>query len=74
MPGAVYTVPGMIELFTIELEPEVANWLDSLTMNDFAKVDALAGRLAEDGTELDEPYSRHLQGKVRELRLSLARR
>jgi len=37
------------------------------------RVDFLVGLLAEDAETLDESYSRHLGGKVRELRFHLLR-
>ncbi|MEV6152437.1 type II toxin-antitoxin system RelE/ParE family toxin [Nonomuraea sp. NPDC052129] len=45
-----------------------------LTKVDYVKVDGLVGRLAAEAETLDEPYSKHLRGKVRELRLTLSRR
>ncbi|MBF8188425.1 type II toxin-antitoxin system RelE/ParE family toxin [Nonomuraea sp. K274] len=64
----------MSELYDVELEPEVVSWLDALAKVDYAKVNALVGRLAAEAETLDEPYSKHLRGKVRELRLTLSRR
>lgn len=60
-------------MYEIEVEPEVQSWLDSLTDRDFGRVDFLVGLLAERAETLDEPYTRHLGGKVRELRFHLLR-
>ncbi len=63
----------MGDLYEVEIEPEVRSWLEGLTDRDFGRVDFLAGLLAEDADTLGEPYSRHLGGKVRELRFRLLR-
>ncbi|WP_329085537.1 type II toxin-antitoxin system RelE/ParE family toxin [Streptosporangium sp. NBC_01469] len=63
-----------MRLYVIEVEPEIRSWLESLSERDYVKVEALADLLSEQAETLDEPYSRHLGGKVRELRLSLTRR
>lgn len=65
MPGSRYTV---------ELEPEVEKWLDSLTPHEHGRVMFYADLLADFDGVLDEPYSRHLGGKVRELRFRLEQR
>ena len=57
----------------IELEPEVREWLDTLSLKDYAKVEAMADILADQAETLGEPYSRHLSGKARELRFYLER-
>jgi hypothetical protein len=54
------------------LEPEVSDWLDSLSDFDYKRVDEVAGMLAEKGTSLGGPWSKHLIGDVWELRLRLA--
>jgi hypothetical protein len=59
------------ELYQFELEPEVRDWLDSLSDSDFKQVDELCGMLAENGTRLGGPWSDHLQGPVWELRVRL---
>ena len=61
-------MPG---LYDVEVEPEVGTWLDSLSDRDFGRVDFLVGVLAEQAETLGEPHSRHLGGKVRELRFHL---
>jgi hypothetical protein len=58
----------MARLFEIEVEPEVRSWLEQLSDRDFGRVDFLVGLLAAD---LGEPYTRHLGGRVRELRFHL---
>jgi hypothetical protein len=59
--------------YTIELEPEVRDWLEVLTLTEYAKVEAMADILADHAETLGEPYSRHLSGKTRELRFYLDR-
>ena len=51
----------------------MGTWLDSLSDRDFGRVDFLVGVLAEQAETLGEPHSRHLGGKVRELRFHLLR-
>jgi Phage derived protein Gp49-like (DUF891) len=63
-------VSGRIRrLHDVELEPEVRDWLASLS--DFKRVDEVCGMLAEKGTELGGPWSDHLDGPVWELRIRL---
>ena len=57
--------------YAVEIEPEVRSWLSGLTARDFGRVDFLVGLLAEHAADLGEPYTRHLGGKVRELRFRL---
>jgi hypothetical protein len=72
IPATVY--PGAIAArFVIELEPEVRTWLETLTLTEYAKVEAMADILADQAETLGEPYSRHLSGKTRELRFHLTR-
>ncbi len=63
----------MGRLYDIEIEPEVRSWLEGLSDRNFGRVDFLVGLLAERAEDLGEPYSRHLSGKVRELRFHLLR-
>ena len=49
----------------VELEPEVTDWLDTLTDDEFL--------LADQGVLLSEPFTRQLDGKLRELRFYLGR-
>jgi hypothetical protein len=60
-------------LYEVEIEPEVRSWLASLSDRDFGRVDFLVGLLAEHAEDLGEPYTRHVGGKVRELRFHLLR-
>jgi hypothetical protein len=66
-----YTMECMAGLYAVEVEPEVRAWLAALSDRDFGRVDFLAGLLADHPGDLGEPYSRHLGGKVRELRFHL---
>lgn len=59
------------ERFTIEIEPEVRLWLEQLPAHHFVITEQKVDRLAENATTLGEPYSRHLGGKLRELRFDL---
>ncbi|WP_280869954.1 type II toxin-antitoxin system RelE/ParE family toxin [Streptomyces sp. MJP52] len=61
----------MDSLFSIELEPEVRDWLQALPAKHFLKVDEYVGLLAEYATALGEPYARHLGDGLRELRPTL---
>jgi Phage derived protein Gp49-like (DUF891) len=51
----------------------VQSWLERLSDRDFGRADFLVGLLAERAEDLSEPYTRHLGGKVRELRFHLLR-
>lgn len=64
----------MSELYAVEVEPEVRAWLEGLSDRDFGRVDFLVGLLAEHAETLGEPHTRHLGGKLRELRFSLLSR
>jgi hypothetical protein len=57
--------------YDFELEPEVRDWLDSLSDGDFKRVGEVCRILAEKGTELGGPWSDHLDGPVWELRVRL---
>lgn len=59
------------ELFTVELEPEVRDWLQALPARQFLKIDEYVGLLAERADSLGEPYARYLGDGVRELRPTL---
>jgi ribosome-binding protein aMBF1 (putative translation factor) len=52
----------------IELEPEVVEWFGSLTEEEQARVGFHVDRLAARGLLLDEPHTKQLDGKLRELR------
>ena len=56
---------------TIELEPEVEEWLRQLPTAHFQRAAFYIDLLAEQGPRLREPYSRHLGGGLRELRFHL---
>lgn len=58
-------------LYAVEVEPEVAAWLRSLSDRDFGRVDTYVGMLAEYAETLSEPWSRNLGEGVRELRFHL---
>ncbi|WP_280213608.1 type II toxin-antitoxin system RelE/ParE family toxin [Nocardia cyriacigeorgica] len=61
----------MDPLYSIEIEPEVRAWLESLPAKHFLKVEEYVGLLAEHALTLGEPFSRHLGEGVRELRPTL---
>jgi hypothetical protein len=58
----------------VELEPEVRDWFLALDDTDAERVRFHIDRLAELGPALDEPHTRQLDGKLRELRFYLAGR
>jgi hypothetical protein len=58
---------------TVELEPEVQIWLEQLSTTHFASAAFYIDLLAEQGPLLGEPYTRQLDGKLRELRFHLDR-
>lgn len=55
----------------VELEPEVRDWLEGLSTEHFARSAFYLDLLAEEGVLLGEPYTKHLGGKLRELRFHL---
>jgi hypothetical protein len=57
----------------VELEPEVDDWFDTLSQDDKETAAFYVDLLAERGVLLDEPYTRQLDGKLRELRFHLER-
>ncbi|MCU1647909.1 MAG: addiction module toxin RelE [Nocardia sp.] len=61
----------MEEPYAIELEPEVRAWFDTLTKAEYRAVELKVDRLADQPTTLGEPWTRHLDGPVRELRFRL---
>ncbi|MFB7676729.1 type II toxin-antitoxin system RelE/ParE family toxin [Kitasatospora purpeofusca] len=61
----------MRELWRLEIEPEVRQWLELLPDAQYDKVERVADMLAGSPTTLGEPYARHLGGKVRELRFAM---
>ena len=58
----------------VEVEPEVARWLTELSDAEFGHVAFYIDLLEERGVHLEEPYSRQLRSKLRELRFYLGRR
>ncbi len=55
----------------VEFEPEVRDWYLALDASSQARVQFNVDRLAEMGPLLDEPYTKQLDGKLRELRFYL---
>lgn len=55
----------------MELEPEVREWLEKLSTESFARAAFYIELLAEEGPLLGDPYTRQLDGKLRELRFYL---
>ena len=58
----------------VELEDEVHDWYANLDEDQQARARFNIDRLAEHGPLLDEPFTRQLDGPLRELRFSLAGR
>lgn len=58
---------------SVELEPEVDQWLSGLTDDHFGHAAFYIDLLAERGVHLGEPYTRQLAGKLRELRFFVGR-
>ena len=58
----------------VELEPEVRDWYLTLDDEDQARAGFHVDRLAEMGPLLDEPFTKQLDGKLRELRFYLGGR
>jgi len=59
---------------TVELEREIAQWVEALSGREFGRVECYIDLLAERGPLLDEPFTRQLRGKLRELRFHLGAR
>lgn len=57
----------------MEVEPEVEQWIESLSVREFAALMAAVERLAEDGSRLRFPASRPLGDGLFELRVDLGR-
>ena len=55
----------------VELEPEVNDWYLALDEQRQSRVAFHVDRLAEQGPTLNEPFTRQLDGKLRELRFFL---
>jgi hypothetical protein len=58
---------------SVELEPEVEEWLGRLSEEDFGQAAFYIDLLAERGVHLGEPYTKQLRGKLRELRFYIGR-
>lgn len=58
-------------MWSVEVEPEVEEWLDGLAVKEFALVLAHLDRLAERGSGLRMPASRSLGDGLFELRFDL---
>jgi hypothetical protein len=58
---------------SVELEPEVEEWLERLSEEDFGQAAFYIDLLAERGVHLGEPYTRQFRGKLRELRFYIGR-
>ncbi|MFB4289061.1 type II toxin-antitoxin system RelE/ParE family toxin [Nonomuraea sp. ATR24] len=56
---------------TVELEPEVREWLEKLSAESFARAAFYIDLLAAEGPLFGDPYTRQLDGKLRELRFYL---
>lgn len=69
MPYIINVMNG--ERYTIEIEPEVRLWLENIPAHLYVTVEQKVDRLALNATTLGEPYTRHLGGKLRELRFDL---
>ncbi|MDD2857190.1 MAG: type II toxin-antitoxin system RelE/ParE family toxin [Candidatus Nanopelagicales bacterium] len=57
----------------MELEPEVRDWREGLAGNEFGHAAFYVDLLAERGVLLAEPYTKQLDGKLREPRFDLGR-
>lgn len=60
-------------MWSVEVEPEVEEWLDGLLVKEFALTLAQLDRLAERGNELRMPASMSLGDGLFELRFDLGR-
>ena len=58
----------------VELEQEVEAWLLALSDELSGRAERYIDLLVDDGVHLDEPSTRQLRGKLRELRFHLGRR
>lgn len=58
----------------VELEPEVGDWYLALGDEDQGRVAFHIDRLAQEGPLLDEPHTKQLDGKLREIRFYLGGR
>ena len=58
-------------MWSVELEPEVEGWIDSLSLKQLAKVVATIECLSEHGNQLRMPLSRSLGEGLFELRIAV---
>jgi len=58
----------------VELEPETRDWYLALDDDQQGRVDLHIDRLSKEGPLLDEPHTKQLDGKLRELRFFLGSR
>ena len=65
---------GAMSWGAVELEDEVRDWYLALDEESQARVRFNVDRLAETGVLLDEPFTRQLNGPLRELRFVLGGR
>ncbi len=59
---------------SVELEAEGAEWVEALPAAEFGRAEFYIDLLAERGPLLDQPYTRQLRGKLREVRFYLGTR
>ena len=64
---------GAMSWGVVETEAEVTEWLLSLPGRTFGHVRFYIDLLADQGVALDEPFTRQLRGKLRELRFHVGR-
>lgn len=62
---------GQGDRWVAEIEPEVRQWLELLKDTHYDKAERAVDMLVDRPTTLGEPYTRHLGGKVRELRFTM---
>jgi phage-related protein len=63
----------LVSHWSVELEPEVQTWLESLSVAEFATAAFQLDRLADRGAQLRMPHSRSLGEGLFELRFDLGR-
>lgn len=63
--------PITSERYAIEIEPEVRLWRENIPAHHYVTAEQKVDRLAENAATLGEPSTRHLGGKLRELRFDL---